>query len=304
MAFVLSAAIYCASAVADFIPLPLGQVDYDELVSVSGQSPDPDVPFNETATGISRWLPESISISRHSATAYATNLAGSASTGTGPSASASGEGAFVLDGYGPTHVGARAEVSYNISLIKLHPDAPDDILVPLLFTSSSSVSSGLAARADLSIRHIDSDTTLFFDSNTGGEVNTASSITIPLHDGIEVSAIAWGGDTYGAPPDIATASAPVFAIDPDFMVPFLKNPDGTERLENASDLYTVAYPIQIGFSGNFKTVTPLSDGCLPDPSILGPDGTQSVGDGETVTCQAIDPSGYRSYGEGVHNPPR
>ncbi|MGB5474622.1 MAG: hypothetical protein WBQ78_14255 [Gammaproteobacteria bacterium] len=259
-----------------YIPLLGGLIVYNESATIRAGTDVLDF-----ATGTSQFLAENIQVAFGATTGSASNTVGSGQTPalTLASAIANEPGLGVF---------ANTDITFEARLIKLHPDAPDNIGIPLLYTSSLSATEfGLAELV------IGAGATLVQEQVNAGTIAIDSSLSVLANDflRIEISASASaGGITNEVPSASASASTPVFAIDPDFTVEFLG------RTERAVDLYTLAVTPDIGFAGDFQTVTPFTDGCLPDPSILTTSGTPSVTDGSTVTCQAIDPSGFRSYG--------
>lgn len=263
-----------------FIPLLGGLIVYNESATIRDGSGIID--FN---IGMSQTLAESIQVTFGGSFGSASNTAGFGLTPASTLAIANSG----LTGLG---VSANTDITFEARLIKLHPDAPDDILIPLLYTSSLSATEfGIA---DLVITS--EGATLVQEQVNAGSIGIDSSLSVLANDflRIGVAASAQAGDIFNSAS--ASASTPVFTIDPSFTVEFLG------RTERAVDLYTLAMTPEIGFAGNFQTVTPFTDGCLPDPSILTTSGTPSVTDGATVTCQAIDPSGFRSYGNDPGDP--
>jgi len=283
-----------SQADAEFIPLLDGFYEYLEEVNTYSRVGD-----DETSAwfyGTDALIAEIVSASAGSASGYARTAPGAG--GLGPRAETKSSSRSGFDSY--HQVGADASLQYDLQLVKLHPDAPDDISIPLLYTSF--MSGGVTGR--LWIKNLSTDQELVYETNPGFDYEPYvinSQIDVPLGDTIR--AAVFSGQSVNpndVPPAIVTG--PVFEIDPDFLVRFIDNADGTERYESAAALYSLAYPAAIGYAGSFATVTPLTDGCLPDPSILGPSGTQSVTGNAAVTCRAIDPSGFRSYGPGVEDP--
>lgn len=279
---------------ADFIPAVDGDFSFYEQVQIDEYDGTGHVITKTGGSSLS--LPETVTDSGSvSGGGYTVSASGSAEISVGgdsPAAKASGQFRDSPAGINVSAIGT-ATVSYGIELIKLHPDAPDDPWVPLHFSGTL----GTGGFSWLEITRRGTGSTLFDQVNSEDHpITIDSTLSISLNETIGVETGVRTGD------GLVDASAPVFAMDPGFLVPFGTNPDGTQRFERAVDLYTVTYPAAIGFAGNFATVTPLTDGCLPDPSILGPSGTQSVTGGETITCRALDPSGFRSYGTGVQNP--
>lgn len=284
-------------AAADFVPLRDGFVEYVEIVDYGWFSLTDSQTFSRTGTD--PLLPETVSAAVTGASGSARTLAGGGSSTA--RAETHSESYVVVDPLtgGTTYssyVQGGASVAYDVQLLKLHPDAPD-IDLPLSFTSTL-----YGIRSRLAIENLSTATQLVQEDGDWTTVRLVNS-TIQAHLGdtlrVEAYATQLGGQ---AVTGSGWASAPEFELDSGLMVPFGTNPDGTVRYERAVDLYTLAYPQAIGYSGDFNAVTPLTDGCLPDPSIIGPSGTQSVTGGETVTCQALDPSGFRSYGPGVQDP--
>jgi hypothetical protein len=273
---VLFSLIPIHSANSAFIPLLGGLIVYNESASIEGGGD-----LFDFATGTSQFLAENIQVAFGGATASASNTAGSGQT---PALSQVSANVNEL-GLGAS---ANADITFRARLIKLHPDAPDDIGIPLLYTSSLSATDfGLAQLV------IGAGGTVVQEQVNDGSIVIDSSLSVLSNDflTIEISASASaGGITNEVSNASASASTPVFAIDPDFTVEFLG------RTERAVDLYTLAVTPEIGYAGDFQTVTPFTDGCLPDPSILTTSGAPSVTNGSRVTCQAIDPSGFRSYG--------
>jgi hypothetical protein len=190
-------------------------------------------------------------------------------------------------------VNAFASVLFQARLIKLHPDAPDDIPIPIQFTSSLSGVGSLTIGSE--------GTTLFSQNALGGAIDIDSSFSLLPFQGIGVDLSAsTGGTLFGSAVSLEGAgTSPVFSLDPSIRVPF-----GTEpgRTESIADLYTLAYPEIIGFAGNFATVTPLDDGCLGDPGLLAPGGGPAVTNGASVACKKVDPSGFRTYGNELGDP--
>ena len=259
-----------------YIPLLGGLIVYNESATIRAGSNILDF-----RTGTSQFLAENIQVAFDGTTGSALNTAGSGQAPASTLASANvNEPGLVAS--------ANTDITFEARLIKLHPDAPDDIGIPLLYTSSLTATEfGLAELV------IGVGATRVEEQVNNGSIDIDSSLSVLANDflRIEISASASAG---GISNEITTASAfastPIFAIDPNFTVEFLG------RTERAVDLYTLAVTPEIGFAGNFQTVTPFTDGCLPDPSLLTTSGIPSVIDGSTVTCQAIDPSGFRSYG--------
>jgi hypothetical protein len=263
---VLFSLIPIHSANCDFIPLLGGLIVYNESATAGG----------DFATGTDQFLAENIQVASGGAFGYASNTVGSGLMPalTQASASANELGAFAF---------ADADITFRARLIKLHPDAPDDIGIPLLFTSSLSATEFGNAELVIGAGAI--------QLQEQGTIDVDSSLSVLANDFITTRvSVSAQADFLLSNSASASASTPVFAIDPAFTVEFLG------RTERAVDLYTLAVTPDIGFAGDFQTVTPFTDGCLPDPSILTTSGTPSVIDGSTVTCQAIDPSGFRSYG--------
>ena len=286
-------------AFADFIPLHDGFYQYLEVVNTYS-----DTPSGQTGAwfyGYDPLLAETVTGSAGPASGYAKTTAGRGTIA--PIAeSRSQSRAFILNGEDYYYqVVSDASIEYDLQLIKLHPDAPDDVIIPLRYTSM--MTGGSTGR--LKIEDLNTSTELVYEvySGVGYEPYIIdSSISAVL--GHTLRTWIYSGQLTASESSVPSAqvTGPVFQIDPNFMVPFLNNADGTIRYEHAVNLYSLAYPASIGYAGDFNTVTPFIDGCLPDPSILGSDGNPSVTGGETVTCQAIDPSGFRSYGPGIQDP--
>ena len=254
-----------ASAAA--IPLVGGLLDYSERARVWGE---------ETNLGTDPARAESVHVAYGEVSGSATNTAGTAQTPASTLVSAYSKISHPA-------VYSNTDITFDARLIKLHPDAPDDIDIPLLYSSSMSATNN--SFAELVIR---AEEKLVQEQVQGSSRDLSSSLGVMSNEYLRVGIAAYADAVDSI--ETASASTPVFAIDPDFTVEFLG------RTERAVDLYTLAVTPGIGFAGNFKTITPFTDGCLPDPSILAPSGLSSVTDGETINCQAMDPSGFRTYG--------
>ncbi len=254
-------------ASAASIPLVGGLIDYSERAQIVGE---------ETRLGTDPARAESVHVAYGEVSGSATNTAGTAQTPASTLVSAYGKSGY-------PDVYSNTDITFDARLIKLHPDAPDDIGIPLLYRNSMSATNN--SLAELVIR---AGEILVQEQVQGSSRNISSSLNVMSNEYLRVGVAAYAGSSDSV--ETASASTPVFAIDPDFTVEFLG------RTVAAADLYTLAVKPEIGFAGNFRTTTSLTDGCLPDPSILAPSGLPSVADGETVTCQALDPSGFRSYG--------
>jgi hypothetical protein len=290
---VLSSLGFASPAVADYIPLTDSFVELEE--SVLSTSADDSGTVSASFSGSDLQLPDRVSASATAveggasgtASGFAETRIGSAGTGIGPSATVSTQYVTVGES-GFASVTGVARITYGAQVLKLHPDAPDDALFPLLFSGSLTNADSI-----LSVENGRTDEVFSFRNSSAGVRPIDASLLVSPGDRIEAGVVAGSS----AESVVTTVSGPVFSLDPGTLVPFIPNPDGSQRFVSVADLFTLAYPEAIGFAGNFTTATPLNDGCLPDPTILAPSGLPSVRDGDVVTCQAIDPSGYRSYGQ-------
>jgi len=286
-------------AAAGYIPLLGGYFEYEEILDYTTYEPEGIV--SGSVTGTDPRIAERITASAiavegtaaGTASGYAETTAGSPGAGAvGPTAPM----ATLFSDYVPVGnqsaaaISGLAAVRYEIQLVKLHPDAPD-IAIPLLFTSTLS-----GSFSSLSV--MGSGVGYQQQNSAGGVENVDAGLFVQPGDKLLVQAEVSTGSDLG----LISATAPVFAIDPAVQVSFIPNPDGSPRFVPATDLYTLIYPAAIGYAGSFNTVTPLTEGCLPDPSILAPNGLPSVTDGQAISCQALDPSGFRSYGSGALDP--
>ncbi len=190
-------------------------------------------------------------------------------------------------GYLALPVTAVGTIDFLIQLKKLHPDAPDQLAIPIRVTTNSSFSMAdpLVHNRTSATPQVLINSQVLCNNLQGLPCNGVDQL--PLFAGdfgtIRVTAFATEGR--------AQISGPIFEIDPTFMVPFF---DGT--MQRAVDLYTLGISAGIDavtFETNINTPT---TGCLNDPGILLPDGTSSLKNGAAVTCRLRDPSGYLAVG--------